>query len=84
MKDSSKFKVIRVEKARPGGSYVEFGKVFNEDGLVASGFFIEDKLVLACEAPNLASGFMSISGKYTIDKNGHNVGEHNENGKLHG
>ena len=40
--------------------------------------------MLACEAPNLASGFMSISGKYTTDKNGYNVGEHNENDKLHG
>jgi len=39
--------------------------VFGEDGLVQSGIYSNDKLAVAFDFTNQASGFMSISGKYT-------------------
>ena len=58
--------------------------MFGEDGLVQSGLFSDGKLAFAFDVTNKASGFMSISGKYTKTEEESSFGERNEDNKLHG
>ena len=66
-KISKEFKVVRQVKARPDGFVFELGSTFNGNGLSASGIFKNSKLIYAHEIPNQSSGFMSFSGKYTLE-----------------
>ena len=59
--------------------------MFEEEGLVASGYFEGDKLARHRQLENSATNFMALRGKYTVSSKGvRYIGEHNRAGSLQG
>ena len=59
-----------VQKLRDG-TWRTSGQVFEEEGLVASGYFEGEKLARHRQLENYASNFMALRGKYTISRKGY-------------
>ena len=58
-----------VENLRDG-TWQTSGQVFEEEGLVASGYFEGDKLARHSQLECSAVNFMALRGKYTVSSEG--------------
>ena len=66
-KKENLFQVFSLNSVRPNSTLQEeYGFLYGQEGLVASGYFSDGILVHSQPIENQASGFMGIRGKYSV------------------